>query len=152
MICEHRLGFISANAAVDQSNAEDPDTVITLPDDPDASIMRFCEGLSERFNARLGAVMTDTFGRPWRIGQVNVVVGLAHVPATLREQGNLDAWGQPLFVTEPALADEIAAASGLVIRKASKTPVVLFRGLDWQPDAMSRARDILRAKQEDMFR
>lgn len=151
MICEHRLGFISANAAVDESNFGEEDAAMVLPPDPDASCARLQQHLSHRFDAEIGVVMTDTFGRPWRLGQVNVAIGLSKVPATIREQGNCDAWGRPLQVTEPALADEIAAASGLVVRKNGKTPAVLLRGLDWQP-ADSRGADILRKKQEDMFR
>lgn len=152
MICEHRLGFISANAGVDESNAEGEDTVITLPDDPDASAASFGRALEARFGCDLGVVMTDTFGRPWRLGQVNVAIGLYRVPARASEVGNTDAWGKPLLVTEPALADEIAAASGLVVRKAAKTPVVLFRGLDWTAKDNSSAQHMLRATQEDMFR
>lgn len=151
MICEHRLGFISANAAVDESNTEDDQTVITLPKDPDASAELLKVELANRFGVRLGVVITDTFGRPWRLGQVNVAVGLAAVPATKQTNGKRDAWGRPLMVTEPAFADEISAASGLVVDKAAKTPLVLFRGLDWQV-TNSRAADILRKKQEDMFR
>lgn len=152
MICEHRLGFISANAGVDESNLGQRDAALTLPADPDASCRRLADALSARFGARLGVVMTDTFGRPWRMGQVNVAIGLAGVPATIREQGNHDAWGRPLQVTEPALADEIAAASGLVVRKSARTPLVLLRGLDWRPDPASRATDIIRKQQEDQFR
>ncbi len=151
MICEHRLGFISANAAVDESNFGEEDAAMVLPKDPDASCARLQTALAQRFGVTLGVVMTDTFGRPWRLGQVNVAIGLSKVPATIREQGNTDAWGRPLMVTEPALADEIAAASGLVVRKTGKTPAVLLRGLDWQPTD-SRGADILRQKQEDMFR
>ncbi|WPY94390.1 coenzyme F420-0:L-glutamate ligase [Limimaricola variabilis] len=151
MICEHRLGFISANAAVDESNFGEESAVMVLPPDPDASCAALREALKARFGAEIGVVMTDTFGRPWRLGQVNVAIGLSKVPATIREQGNTDAWGRPLQVTEPALADEIAAASGLVVRKDGKTPAVLLRGLDWTP-AESRGADILRKKQEDMFR
>lgn len=101
MICEHRLGFVSANAAVDESNlgATEEERLMLLPEDPDASCARMAEALARRFSARIGVVMSDTFGRPWRIGQVNVAIGLALVPATLREQGNLDAWGRPLRVT-----------------------------------------------------
>ncbi|MEM7519616.1 MAG: coenzyme F420-0:L-glutamate ligase [Pseudomonadota bacterium] len=152
MICEHKLGFISANAAVDESNAEGEDTVITLPNNPDASADRFRRAMEARFGVPLGVVMTDTFGRPWRVGQVNVAIGLSQVPATYSEQGNLDAWGRPLSVSEPALADEIAAASGLVVKKAAKTPLVVFRGLDWTPRPGSSARDILRKSEEDMFK
>lgn len=152
MICQHKRGYIAANAGVDASNAERTGTVITLPDDPDASLRTFCAALAARFGARIGAVMTDTFGRPWRLGQVNVAIGLFAVPATRREQGRDDAWGRPLLVTEPAFADEIAAASGLVVAKAAKTPAVLFRGLDWAPNPASSGQDLLRQEKEDMFR
>jgi len=151
MICEHRLGFISANAAVDESNLDETDAVMILPEDPDASAARFREKLQARFGKVIGVVMTDTFGRPWRLGQVNVAIGLAGVPATIQEQGKNDAWGRPLQVTEPAFSDELAAASGLVVRKNGKTPVVLIRGLDWVP-SQSKGRDIIRNNQEDMFR
>lgn len=152
LICEHRLGFISANAAVDESNTENTDTVITLPADPDASARRIGHALEDRFGVRLGIVVTDTFGRPWRLGQVNVAIGLHRVPARRSEIGGTDAWGRPLLVTEPAFADEIAAASGLVIAKAAKTPLVRFRGLDWDPSETTSARDMLRASEEDQFR
>lgn len=152
VICEHKLGFISANAGVDESNAEQANTVITLPDDPDASAERLGKALEARFGCHIGVVMSDTFGRPWRLGQVNVAIGLYRVPAKVSDVGKVDAWGRTLAVTEPALCDEIAAASGLVVRKAAKTPVVLFRGLDWPPAENSSARQILRDVQEDMFR
>ncbi|MEM6985185.1 MAG: coenzyme F420-0:L-glutamate ligase, partial [Pseudomonadota bacterium] len=150
MICEHRLGFISANAAVDESNSQ-PGTLVTLPEDPDASATRLGEALEARFGVSLGIVVTDTFGRPWRLGQTNVAIGLYRVPATVSNAGELDAWGRPLSVTEPALADELAAASGLVVGKASKTPLVLFRGVRWNPVRHASARDILRSREEDMF-
>lgn len=152
LICQHKRGYISANAGVDASNAGDAGTVITLPKDPDASLRRFCSDLAGRFGATIGAVMTDTFGRPWRLGQVNVAIGLADVPATRREQGTEDAYGRPLMVTEPAFADEIAAASGLVIQKAARTPAVLFRGLDWPLTPTASGQDLIRNEREDMFR
>lgn len=152
IICEHRLGYISANAAVDESNIGHENAALVLPRDPDASCRALALALAERFDASVGVVMTDTFGRPWRMGQVNVAIGLAGVPATIREQGNTDAFGRVLQVTEPALADEIAAASGLVVRKNARTPLVLLRGLDWAPREGTRATDIIRKQQEDMFR
>lgn len=152
MICEHRLGFISANAAVDESNTGEDGEVILLPKDPDASAQNIRQALQTRFGKRLGVVITDTFGRPWRLGQVNVAIGLAGVPATVNEAGGLDSRGRELKVTEPAFADELAAASGLVIGKAAQTPVVLFRGLNWQIDEKARAGDLLRARTEDVFR
>lgn len=151
IIAEHRRGFISANAGVDESNAEEDGTVITLPDDPDASCRALSDRLAARFGITPGIVMTDTFGRPWRLGQVNVAIGLAGVPPTRREQGTDDAFGRPLKVTEPAFADEIAAASGLVTRKDARQPLVLFRGLDWTPEETS-AQALLRPEHEDMFR
>lgn len=151
IISEHRLGFISANAAVDESNSE-PGTVITLPDDPDASAARLGRALEARFGVTLGVVITDTFGRPWRLGQVNVAIGLYRVPAKTSDVGTSDAWGRPLSVTEPALSDELAAASGLVIAKAAKTPLVLCRGVAWAPQEDTSARNILRASSEDVFR
>lgn len=152
LICEHKLGFISANAAVDESNAEGENTVITLPDDPDASARRLGHALEDRFGVEIGVVITDTFGRPWRLGQVNVAIGLYRVPAKTSDIGGTDAWGRPLSVTEPAFSDEIAAASGLVITKAGKTPLVRFRGVRWPMQETTSARDILRAQGEDMFR
>lgn len=152
MICEHRLGLISANAAVDESNTGGEDEVILLPQDPDGSARVIRHALETRFGVRLGLVITDTFGRPWRLGQVNVAIGLAGVPARIDEAGRTDARGRPLRVTEPAFADEIAAASGLVIGKAAQTPVVLFRGLDWQRTDTARGSDLIRAQTEDMFR
>lgn len=150
MICEHRLGFISANAAVDESNTGADETVILLPKDPDASARRLREGLEKRFGVRLGVVITDTFGRPWRLGQVNVAIGLAGVPATVHEGGELDAYGRELAVTEPAFADELATASGLVVGKAAQTPVVRFRGLKWEA-SNDKAADILRPSRENVF-
>ena len=151
MICEHHLGFIAANAAVDASNTDGDDTLITLPNDPDRSARAFKAAIEARFGCQIGVVMTDTFGRPWRIGQGNVAIGLADVPATTPEQGSEDAFGHVLKVTEPALADEIAAASGLVIRKAAKTPLVLVRGLDWMAAPHAAAKDLLRSQSENVF-
>ncbi|MEM8789128.1 MAG: coenzyme F420-0:L-glutamate ligase [Pseudomonadota bacterium] len=152
LICEHRLGFISANAGVDASNLGDDDAVLTLPPDPDASARRLRAGLEARFAAPIAVVITDTFGRPWRLGQVNVAIGLAGLPARMREPGEVDAWGRPLAVTEPALADEVAAAAGLVMRKAARTPAILVRGLAWAPTPDTRAAQLLRLPKEDMFR
>lgn len=152
MICEHRLGLISANAGVDESNTAADGEAILLPEDPDASAQAIRLGLATHFGVAPGIIITDTFGRPWRVGQVNVAIGLAGVPATVDESGDVDARGRLLKVTQPAFADEIAAASGLVVGKAAGTPVALFRGLDWVPDNHARARHLLRARTEDMFR
>lgn len=152
LIAEHRLGFICANAAVDQSNADDEKQLIFLPEDPDASARQLCQRLEKHFNCRLGVIISDTFGRPWRLGQTNVAVGIANVPALQSMAGDKDAWGRELKVTAPAFADELAAASGLLMSKAGKCPLIIFRGLSWQSDAHASAADLLRPSKEDLFK
>ena len=106
--------------------------------------------LQKKYNKNIGIVITDTFGRPWRLGQVNVAVGVSGIPVTKNEKGNQDSFGNYMKVTEPAFCDEIAAASGLLIKKSGKTPIVLFRGIEWI-STNSSIKDILRTKKEDMF-
>jgi coenzyme F420-0:L-glutamate ligase/coenzyme F420-1:gamma-L-glutamate ligase len=152
LICEHKRGFICANAAVDESNTEQAGTVITLPDDADASARKIADRLSQHVNANIGVIISDTFGRPWRLGQTNVAIGLGRVPALNVMAGECDAYGRPLSVTAPAFADELAAASGLLMEKAAKTPVIIFRGLHWAADFNASSADLLRAAKEDLFR
>lgn len=151
IIAEHRLGFICANAAVDESNVEGDDAVVVLPQDPDASARAIRDRLFELTGARLGVVITDTFGRPWRMGIMNVAIGLAGVPALLNRVGETDAYGRVMTATVPALADEIAAASGILMVKEAKQPVILFKGINWT-EQDSSAQEILRPQQEDLFR
>ncbi|MFB9134558.1 coenzyme F420-0:L-glutamate ligase [Vibrio olivae] len=151
IIAEHKLGFICANAAVDESNADRPGRLITLPDDPDNSAQQLCTELEDYYHTELGLVISDTFGRPWRMGQTNVAIGVANVPTIKTLFGENDAWGRPLKVTAPAFADELAAASGLLMDKDAKCPVMIFRGLDWTRQH-SHISQIIRPKQEDLFR
>lgn len=151
IIAQHRLGFICANAAVDESNVDQPDHVILLPKDPDNSARQICAALEEATNKKIGIVITDTFGRPWRMGLVNVAIGLAKVPSKVDLAGETDAYGRELKVTVPALADELAAASGLLMSKEGKKPVILFRGVSWEPTASS-ALDLIRPSNEDLFK
>lgn len=152
LITEHRLGFICANAAVDESNIDRPDSLLLLPAEPDESARRLRQALTALLGAELGIVISDTFGRPWRRGLVNVAIGVSGIPALADLTGSTDAYGRTLRVTVPALADEIAAASGLVMAKDASTPVVLFNGLRWQADPASSAQDLLRPETEDLFR
>ena len=152
LITEHRLGFICANAAVDESNIERPDSLLLLPAEPDAAARRLQQALGQLLDAELGIVISDTFGRPWRRGLVNVAIGVAGIPALADLTGSTDAYGRRLRVTVPAFADEIAAASGLVMAKDASTPVVLFHGLYWQADPASSAQNLLRHETEDLFR
>jgi len=151
LIAEHKNGYICANAAVDESNADHPGQLILLPDDPDKSARQLCLALESYFHCNLGVVISDTFGRPWRLGQTNVAIGLANVPGVMNMAGEVDAFGRPLSVTAPAFGDELAAASGLLMEKSAKAPVIVFRGLDW-PKTDSSSRDLIRAHNEDLFR
>lgn len=151
IITRHRLGFVSANSAIDESNVGDCGDVILLPMNPDHSARHLRERLFELTGHRPGIVISDTFGRPWRLGQVNVAIGLAGVPAITDLTQSEDAWGRPLSVTKPALADELAAASGLLMHKSAKTPVILFRGVHWQASRHSNIDELIRPPQEDLF-
>jgi len=150
LITEHRLGFISANSSVDESNVGEADAALLLPEDPD----RTARALRARFEAAgsrpIGVLIADTFGRPWRMGHVNVAIGLAGLPAMLDLVGTADAYGRTLKVTRPATADELAAGTGLMMPKDGRRPVVLVRGLEWTPGESS-ARDLIRPTGEDLF-
>jgi len=151
VITEHNLGFVCANAAVDESNCAQEDTLILLPVDPDLSARKLRDRLSAAFGVRVGVVITDTFGRPWRMGLVNVAIGLAGVAAKVDLVGEKDAFGRELLVTSPALADELAAASGLLMTKDGMKPAILFKGVEWV-EQQSSARDLVRPPHEDLFR
>lgn len=151
LISETRHGFVCANAGVDRSNAGAPDSVVLLPVDPDASATRLRAALRARTGCDVGVVITDTFGRAWREGHVNVAIGMAGLPALLRYMGQHDPEGYELRVTEIAVADEIAAAAELVMGKLDRHPVAILRGLE--PSASDEtARTYVRPKERDMFR
>lgn len=151
IICEHNLGLICANAGVDESNTGASDAVLCLPSDPDASAEHLMSSLQASTEARVGVVISDTFGRPWRLGQVNVAIGLAGLPAFRDFIGTEDRDGRMLTGTQHALADEVAAAVGMMMGKADGRPAVVVRGLDWRP-VRSSAQGLLRTAQEDLFR
>ena len=152
VIAETRHGFVCANAGVDASNVE-AGYVSLLPLDPDASAATLRDGLVRRLGlTALGVVVTDTFGRAWRNGLVNVAIGCAGLPAIVDLRGGFDHHGRELEVTVVALADEVAAASGPVMGKASRIPVALVRGIDIEQAPHGRARDLVRPEAEDLFR
>ncbi len=152
VIAETRHGFVCANAGVDASNVE-AGFVSLLPVDPDESAQRILDTLTERLGLEsLGVVVTDTFGRPWRNGLVNVAIGCAGLPALVDLRGESDHHGRELEVTVVALADEVAAASGLVMGKTARVPVALVRGVVRGGAANGRARDLVRPADEDLFR
>ena len=151
VIAETRHGFVCANAGVDASNL-DTGTLALLPLDPDATARSIRHGLRETLGVRLGVVITDTFGRAWRTGVVNVAIGCAGVPATVDLRGRPDDRGRALEATVVALSDEIAAASGLVMGKDARVPVALVRGVHRLDGIDGPATDLIRPADEDLFR
>jgi coenzyme F420-0:L-glutamate ligase len=150
-IVETHHGYVCANAGVDMSNVVG-DALIVLPADSDASAAALRAALNDRCGVDVGVVIADTFGRPWRMGQTDVALGVAGVPALRSEVGGVDRNGRPLEVTEVALADELAAAADLVRRKADGVPVVVVRGLTFTPDDTATGRDLIRPPEADLFR
>jgi coenzyme F420-0:L-glutamate ligase/coenzyme F420-1:gamma-L-glutamate ligase len=154
LITRTKHGLVCANAGIDASNVA-PGFLTLLPEDPDASAERLQKELVARLGlARLGVVVTDTFGRPWREGVVDVAIGCAGMPALLDLRGTVDDHGTVLETTVVALADTVAAASGLVMTKTARVPAALVRGLDRAiGDAPpGAARDLVRAPADDLFR
>jgi coenzyme F420-0:L-glutamate ligase / coenzyme F420-1:gamma-L-glutamate ligase len=150
VIAETRTGLVGANALVDASNAGG-DRLVLLPADPDASAARLRAAIEELDGHDVAVVVTDTLGRPWRLGQTDVAVGLAGMGALDDWRGRADGDGRPLEVTEVAVADEAAAAADLVKGKASRVPAALLRGVP-RPKGDDTARDLVRPPTEDLFR
>jgi len=155
LITEHRLGYVMANAGVDQSNVGPRDgreRVLLLPHDPDASAEHLRGRLSAHFGSDLAVIVSDSFGRPWRRGTAGIALGAAGLPAVVDLRGRDDLFGRPLQVSIVGFADEIAAAASLVMGQAAEAmPVVLVRGLGWTGEP-SAARSLIRAAEEDLFR
>ncbi|WP_144141083.1 coenzyme F420-0:L-glutamate ligase [Paraburkholderia sp. BCC1884] len=153
VIARHKCGWVCANAGIDESNLGGrTQQLLLLPVDPDASAQGIAAGIEARTRVRPGVVITDTFGRPWRRGLVNVAIGLSDVAPMIDWVGQKDAFGRELQVSQQALADEIAAASGLLMPKDAATPAVVFRGLQWRADPDANARRYVRPLNEDLFK
>lgn len=151
LIVETRHGFVCANAGVDQSNVPGGDVVALLPINPDRSARRLASGLRKQSGKCVAVVISDTFGRPWRLGLTNVAIGAAGAPALLDLRGTRDRNGKRLHATILAVADELAAAAGLLMGKAEGCPVVVIRGYRYRPTNQPAAR-IVRPANEDLFR
>lgn len=154
-IVENRLGLVMAAAGVDASNTPDG-TVLLLPVDPDASARRLRTALQDALGVRVGVVITDTAGRPWREGLTDLAIGAAGIVVLEDLRGSTDSHGRRLDVTVTAVADEIASAADLVTGKTAGRPVAVVRGLDHyvldRPDDGTGARVAVRAAEEDLFR
>ncbi|MDR3532262.1 MAG: coenzyme F420-0:L-glutamate ligase [Rhodopila sp.] len=152
MIMQHRLGFVMANAGVDQSNVAEPDgrhRALLLPVDPDGSAEAIRSALAK--HADVGVVISDSFGRAWRRGTAGVAIGSAGIPSVIDLRGQPDLFGRTLEVSIIGFADEIAAAASLLQGQAAEAqPVVVVRGLTWRAPNVPVA-DVIRPPEEDLF-
>jgi coenzyme F420-0:L-glutamate ligase/coenzyme F420-1:gamma-L-glutamate ligase len=151
LLAETRHGFVAANAGIDHSNVRERGRVLCLPKNPDASARRIAAGVRKRSGARVAVIISDTFGRPWRLGLVNVAIGAAGLQVLDDWRGRRDAYGRTLRATVLAVADELAAAAGLAMVKNKNVPAVIIRGFLFQPGRGS-ALELIRPATEDMFR
>jgi coenzyme F420-0:L-glutamate ligase / coenzyme F420-1:gamma-L-glutamate ligase len=151
LIVETHHGFVCANAGVDHSNVPGEDVVTLLPRDPDLSARRIAAEIGKLTKKRIAVIISDTFGRPWRLGLTNVAIGAAGVPVLRDLRGTRDRHSKPLQATILAVADELAAAAGLVMGKSEGIPAVVIRGYRHRP-ADERATSIIRPAAEDLFR
>ena len=150
VIAETRHGFVCASAGVDASNAPEPEAVVLLPEDPDASAARLRERLRELTGAELGVIVSDSFGRAWRQGTTDVAIGVSGVRPLLDLKGERDRAGYELHATVIAVADELASAAELVMGKTAGVPAAVIRGYEARGDGS--ARDLVMPPERDLFR
>lgn len=154
LITRHRLGYVMANAGIDRSNVPGGgggERILLLPADPDRSAEGLRTAIAAATGAAIGVVISDSFGRPWRVGTVNVALGVAGLPAVDDQRGGQDRNGRRLETTQVAIADALAAAAGIVMGEAREsTPAVRVRGLHWSGPGGS-GQDLLRPVAEDLF-
>lgn len=150
LIVETRHGFICASAGVDASNAPEPGTLVLLPLDPDGSAERIRARVSELTGTRVGVIVSDSFGRPWRQGTTDVALGAAGIRVMEDLRGTRDRIGYELKSTQIAIADEIAGAAQLVMGKADGNPVAVVRGLDIAGEGT--ANELVMPADRDLFR
>jgi coenzyme F420-0:L-glutamate ligase/coenzyme F420-1:gamma-L-glutamate ligase len=150
IVAETHHGFVCANAGIDLSNAQDG-TAILLPEDPDASARALRGRLGETLGIELAIIISDTFGRPWREGLVNVALGVAGMAPLIDYRGERDANGKLLQATIIALADELASAAELVMGKSDRVPVAIVRGVGARSPS-GTGRDLIRPPEKDLFR
>lgn len=150
IISETAHGFICANAGVDTSNTV-PNQVSLLPKDPDESATSILRILEKEFAVKLAVIISDTFGRPWREGQVNIALGVAGIAPLLDYRGQSDSFGRKLEATIIAIADELASAAELLTGKTTQTPVVVIKGFEYSSQG-DNIQQIVRPPDKDLFR
>ena len=152
IIVEHRLGFVMANAGIDQSNSL-AGQVILLPENPDASAARLAQGLGEIYGCRIGVIVSDSIGRAWRNGTIGHALGVAGFSPLIDLRQTEDMFGRPMQVSEVGIADEIAAAASALMGQGSEAkPAVIVRGFRLEHDPEASIRSLLRDKSMDLFR
>ena len=156
---EHKLGFVHANAGIDQSNIDHPESqerVLLLPENPDASARKLREGIRDKFGVQVGVIINDSIGRAWREGSLGLAIGGSGFTALEDYIGGTDIFGRELVVTQVGAADEMAAGASLVMGQTNeKTPVVLVRGYHPKEpldEALRGVRTLIRSKDKDLFR
>jgi coenzyme F420-0:L-glutamate ligase/coenzyme F420-1:gamma-L-glutamate ligase len=154
LIVEHRLGFVCANGGMDHSNTRPGgEWRLLLPIDPDSSARRLREAFNRHFGVKVGVVISDSHGRPFRLGTVGVAIGAAGLPALWDLRGRPDLFGTTLQATEVGFADELAAAAGLVLGQAAEgIPVVVIRGLNFPIEESACAASLVRPRDLDLYR
>jgi coenzyme F420-0:L-glutamate ligase/coenzyme F420-1:gamma-L-glutamate ligase len=151
LIVETHHGLVCANAGVDQSNIPGENIVSLLPVDPDASAKKIAQALRKLTRKKIAVIISDTFGRPWRLGLTNVAIGCYGISPLEDLRGTRDANKKPLHASIIATADELAAAAGLAIPKSGNTPAVIIRNFTHNPST-ARATTIMRPAEDDLFR
>ncbi len=151
VITETKQGWVCANSGVDESNSLGDDIIIVLPQDPDASARNMRVAIQERRGILIGVIITDTFGRPWRDGLVEFALGVSGFEPLLDLRGTSDLQGKELHHTVVAVADELAAAAGLVMEKGAAVPAVIIRGYHFIP-AEGSGKKLIRPADADLFR
>jgi coenzyme F420-0:L-glutamate ligase/coenzyme F420-1:gamma-L-glutamate ligase len=152
LIVAHILGLVLANAGIDRSNVNGRDHVLLLPRDPDCSCAELRRAIAAATGVEVGVMIIDSIGRAWRNGTIGTAIGTAGLPGLLDLRGTPDLYGRPLETTEVGLADELAAAASLVMGQAGEgRPVVLARGLGYGRRG-GTARELVRAREKDLFR
>jgi len=151
LITETKHGLICANAGVDESNVGGGEKLTLLPEDPDASATSLRASFARRTGATVAVIISDTFGRPWRVGQVNFAIGVAGIAPVRDYIGQHDPYGYELHVSVIAVADELASAAELVMGKIDRVPVALIRGFAYTPTD-GNARSLIRDATSDLFR
>lgn len=152
LIVETGPGWVCANAGIDESNSLSDDVAILLPEDADASAVRIRDELKRITGAEVAVLITDTFGRPWRDGLTEVCLGIAGMDPLMDMRGSTDLGGRELHHTVIAIADELAAAAGLMMPKAGAIPAVLIRGYQFNKSEATSAKSLIRPAASDLFR